>query len=71
MDITFLNETAFILDVWTKNVSDNPSAPALTDERHPRGLTRRQVDDLSGRVFSWLKAQGIGAHAVCGEPFRA
>ena len=60
MDITFLNETAFILDVWTKNVSDNPSAPALTDERHPRGLTRRQVDDLSGRVFSWLKAQGIG-----------
>ena len=60
MDVTFLNDTAYILDTWTKYVSDNPNALALTDERHPRGLSRKQVDDISGRVYAWLKAKGIG-----------
>ena len=43
-----------------KHVSDNPAALALTDERHPRGLSRRQVDELSGRVYAWLKAKKVG-----------
>ena len=33
MDLTFLNQTGYLLDVWTKKVSDNPSARMLTDER--------------------------------------
>ena len=60
MDLTFLNQTEYILDKWAKSVSDNPSALALTDERHPRGLSRKQVDELSGQVYGWLKAKGIG-----------
>ena len=60
MDLTFLNQTEYILDAWTKYVSDHPAAPALTDERHPRGLSRHQVDELSGRVYAWLKDKGIG-----------
>lgn len=42
MDITFLNQTGYILDVWTKYVEENPTALALSDERHPRGLSRQQ-----------------------------
>ena len=41
-------------------MTDNPAALALTDERHPRGLSRSQVDDLSGRVYAWLQAKQVG-----------
>lgn len=38
MDLTFLNQTDYILDIWTKHVADEPLALALTDERHPPWL---------------------------------
>ena len=60
MDLTFLDKTEYILDAWTKRVSENPSALVLTDERHPRGINRRKVDELSGRVYGWLKLRQIG-----------
>ena len=60
MDLSFLDQTEYLLDVWSEKVSDNPSAPMLTDERHPRGLSRRAVDELSGRVYAWLKEKQIG-----------
>lgn len=60
MDLTFLNQTEYLLDVWSKKAADNPSARMLTDERHPHGLSRRDVDDLSGRVYAWLKEKQIG-----------
>ncbi len=60
MDVSFLNQTDYILDVWTKNVSACPAALALTDERHPRGLSRQQVDQLSGQVYAWLKKKKLG-----------
>ena len=60
MDLSFLNRTEYLLDVWTGYVADNPAALALSDERHPRGLSRRKVDELSARVFAWLKEKQIG-----------
>ena len=60
MDLTFLDRTEYILEAWARHVAENPSAPALTDERHPGGLSRRKVDELSARVYAWLKAQQIG-----------
>ena len=60
MDLSFIKQTEYILDAWEKHVSDNPSALMLTDERHPRGLSRRQVDVLSGRIYAWLKKKNIG-----------
>ena len=60
MDLTFLNQTEYLLDAWTKKAADNPSARMLTDERHPHGLCRHDVDDLSGRVYAWLKEKQIG-----------
>ena len=60
MDLSFLNQTEYLLDVWARYVADNPAAPALTDERHPRGLSRRKVDELSARVYAWLREKHIG-----------
>ena len=60
MDLSFLKNTEYILEAFEKHVSDNPRALMLTDERHPRGLSRRQVDVLSGRIYAWLKEKQIG-----------
>ena len=60
MDLKFLEQTEYILDAWTKSVSDKPNALILTDERHPRGINRRKADELSGRVYAWLRAKNIG-----------
>ena len=60
MDLAFLDQTEYILEAWKKYAADDPAALALTDERHPRGLSRRQVDELSGRVYAWLKGKNIG-----------
>ena len=32
----------------------------LCDERHPAGITYRELQELSGRVYAWLKKNGIG-----------
>ena len=60
MDLTFLNQTEYLLDAWTKKAEDNPSARMLTDESHPRGLSRRAVDKMSGQVYAWLKEKQAG-----------
>lgn len=60
MDLSFLDQTEYLLDAWTKSVSANPSAKALTDEQHPRGLNRQDVDRMSGQVYAWLKEKQIG-----------
>ena len=52
MDIGFLEQTEYIMDAWEKSVSENPNALVLTDERHPRGISRRTVDELSGKVYN-------------------
>ena len=43
MDLTFLNQTDYLLDVWSKKVADNPSARMLTDERHPTKCPDRSM----------------------------
>ena len=60
MDLQFLEKTPYILDEWSRYVTENPAAMALSDEFHPSGFTRQQADELSGRVYGWLKARGIG-----------
>ena len=31
-----------------------PGAPILFDDAHAKGITYAQLDDLSGRIYSWL-----------------
>ena len=60
MDIGFLEQTEYIMEAWEKSVSENPNALVLTDERHPRGISRRTVDELSGKVYAYLRSKQIG-----------
>ena len=60
MNMDFLEEQPYFLDAWRENVTAGPDRLFLTDEVHPRGITRRDTDELSAKVFAWLKKQGIG-----------
>lgn len=40
--------------------AQNPNAPILFDEAHTKGITYARLDDMSSRVYGWLKARGIG-----------
>ena len=40
MDLQFLEKTPYILDEWSRYVTENPAAMALSDEFHPSGFTR-------------------------------
>ena len=44
MDLSFLNQTEYLLDVWARYVADNPAAPALTDERRLRSAVGNRLD---------------------------
>ena len=38
----------------------NPGAPILFDDAHIKGITDAKLDDMSGRVYGWLKQNGKG-----------
>ncbi len=50
----------YIFDRIRQYAAETPSAPFLYDEEHPEGITYAEGDELSGRVYAWLKQQGIG-----------
>ena len=50
----------YILERFRKSVREKPDAPFLYDDLHPAGVTWAEFDNLSGRVYGWLKARGIG-----------
>ena len=49
-----------IIDKLQRYTEMNPGAPILFDEAHTKGVTYAQLDDMSGRVYAWLKANKIG-----------
>lgn len=38
----------------------NPGVPILFDDAHTKGITYSQLDDMSGRVYGWLRENRIG-----------
>lgn len=46
-----------LLDQYTK---EKPNASILYDDAHNKGITYAQLDDMSGRVYAYLKSKGIG-----------
>jgi acyl-coenzyme A synthetase/AMP-(fatty) acid ligase len=60
MDLQRINEVPYFLDEFAKHVRAYPDSRMLVDETDPNGLTRSQVEVLSGRVYAWLTKKGIG-----------
>lgn len=50
----------FILDTLRDYTAKNPNAAILFDDAHAKGLTYAQFDDMTARVYAFLKANGIG-----------
>ena len=49
-----------IINKLQEYTEKSPHTPILFDEAHAKGLTYAQLDDMSGRVYAWLKKQGLG-----------
>ena len=49
-----------IIDVLEQYTKETPNAAMLFDEAHSKGITYSQLDDLTGRVYAYLKKNGIG-----------
>lgn len=49
-----------ILELLSRYTAEKPGASILYDEAHSKGVTYAQLDDMSGRVYAYLKAKGIG-----------
>ena len=49
-----------IIDRLRQYTEKSPGAAILFDDAHSKGITYAQLDDLSGRVYGWLKANKIG-----------
>ena len=49
-----------IIDLLQQFTAENPGAAILFDEAHSKGITYAQLDDMSGRVYAYLKQNGIG-----------
>lgn len=43
-----------------ENAKNKPDEYILADDTNPKGITCSQLDDLSGRVYAYLKGKGVG-----------
>ena len=49
-----------ITELLQDYTAENPGAAILFDEAHSKGITYTQLDDMSGRIYAYLKQNGIG-----------
>ncbi|MCR5490936.1 MAG: non-ribosomal peptide synthetase, partial [Bacilli bacterium] len=50
----------YILEQLASFTAETPNNAILFDESHGKGITYAQLDDMSGRLYGYLKKQGIG-----------
>ncbi|MBO5560768.1 MAG: AMP-binding protein [Firmicutes bacterium] len=51
---------SLFLQYLNEYTQQEPNTPVLYDEIHTKGLGYAEINDLSGRIYSWLKTQNIG-----------
>ena len=49
-----------IIDILNEYTKKDPNAAILFDDAHSKGVTYAQLDDMSGRVYAYLKENNIG-----------
>lgn len=49
-----------LMEQLESHVKNNPQATVFFDEQVPKGISFAEIDNLSGRVYGWLKSKGIG-----------
>ena len=49
-----------VIELLKQYTEEKPGAPILYDEAHAKGVTYAMLDELSGKVYSYLKSKGVG-----------
>ena len=49
-----------ILELLEQYTAENPNGSILFDDTHTKGITYAQFDEMTGRVYAYLKQNGIG-----------
>ncbi len=49
-----------IIEKLEQYTREKPGEPILFDDAHSKGITYSQLEDMSGRVYAYLKQNGIG-----------
>lgn len=49
-----------LIEQFDFHVKNSPKAVAFFDEQIPQGISFEEIDNLSGRVYAWLKSKAIG-----------
>lgn len=60
MKMDFLQKMPYIFDIWNEYIQKDPNKPWIFDEAATNGYTRLQADQMSARVYAYLKKNGIG-----------
>ena len=60
MDLSKLSAIPYFMEAFQDSVRRYPQQPMFVDAQHPDGFTRAEVDELSARVYAWLKQRGVG-----------
>lgn len=55
-----MSDTAKVLELLEEYTERDPNYPILFDETHKSGITYAMMDEMSGRVYGWLKENGVG-----------
>ena len=59
MKLDFLNTIPYVCVRWAELVEKDPAAVFLTEEGSEASYTRKEADELAGRVYAWLSEKGI------------
>ena len=49
-----------IINTLQRYTAQDPGAVILYDDAHSGGISYAQLDEMSGRVYAYLKSKGIG-----------
>ena len=60
MDLSVLDKVPYFIDAFAKLAQEMPDATLLVDDQYYQGWTRGHVDELSGKVYGYLKEHGVG-----------
>ncbi len=50
----------YIIELLGQFTQETPTKAILFDDAHSKGITYAQLDDMSGRIYNYLKQQGVG-----------
>ena len=50
----------YIIEQLEQFTQESPAKAILFDDSHSKGITYAQLDDMSGRIYAYLKSQKIG-----------